>query len=166
MQTSIKGAWIFLIGRVLNPMTKPTPKVLFSCICSTLILLGCSSATVPVVGNIAGTGMEMYAQQAGSDAMAATLTAPPGEIYAGILRLADRSPELNVVNTDPDRLEIELAQDDYRLTTEATEFSDRETLLHIWIDTDNSRLPPRDYVRSFLQQLSSEMRVKYEILDM
>ena len=147
-------------------MTKPTPKALFLFLYPTLILLGCSSATVPIVGNIAGTGIEMYAQQAGRDAMAATLVAPPGEIYAGILRLADRSPELNVVNKDPGRLEIELAQDDYLLTTEATEFRDRETLLHIWINTDNSRLSPRDYVRSFLQRLSSEMRVKYEILDM
>ena len=151
---------------VLNPMTKPSLKVLINCICSTLILLGCSSATVPVVGNIAGTGMEMYAQQAGSDAMAATLAAPPGQVYAGILRLADRSSELNIVSKDPDRLQIEMAQDDYQLSTEATEFGDRETLLHIWVDTGGSRFPPQDYVRSFLQQLSSELRVKYEILDM
>lgn len=151
---------------VPNPMKKPRSRVPLICIFLTLILLGCSSATVPVVGNIAGTGIEMYAQQAGRDAMAVTLAASPREIYAGILRLADRSPELNVVNQDSGRLEIELAQDDYLLTTEATEFRDRETLLHIWIDTHNSRLPPRDYVRSFLQRLSSEMRVKYEILDM
>jgi len=147
-------------------MNKPTPRVLLICICSTVILLGCSSATVPVVGNIADTGMEMYAQQAGSDAMAATLAAPPGEVYAGILRLADRSTELNVVDRNPDRLEIEMAQDDYLLTTESTEFGDRETLLHIWIDTGNSRLPPREYVRAFLQQLSDEMGVNYEMLDM
>ncbi|MCP3869150.1 MAG: hypothetical protein GY703_13830 [Gammaproteobacteria bacterium] len=108
----------------------------------------------------------MYAQQAGSDAMAATLAAPPGEVYAGILRLADRSTELNVINRDPDRLQIEVVQDDYLLTTEATEFGDRETLLHIWIDTGDGRLPPRDYVRSFLQQLSGEMGVNHEILDM
>ena len=147
-------------------MEKPTPSVFLVCICSTLILLGCGSATVPIAGNVADTGLEMYARQAGRDAMAATLAAPPGEVFAAILRLADGSPNLQIVDKDPDRLQIMLAQEGNRLTTEATEFGSRETLLHIWIDTGGNRLPPPDYVRSFLQRLSGEMRVKHEIVEM
>ena len=75
-----------------------------------------------------------------------------------------QSTELRVVKTDEGRLQVEIAQGDKKLTVEATELGDSETLLHIWANTGSSGQPARDYARAFLSQLSDELNVAHKLV--
>lgn len=108
----------------------------------------------------------MYAIEASQHSTAATLAAQPVEVYAAMLRLAEKSSKLHVVQTDASRLQVKMAQGGKHLTAEATALRDSGTLLHVWTNTGSSGQPARDYARAFLSQLSDELNVEYQLVDM
>ena len=129
-------------------------------------LLGCGAAAVPVIGTVVGTGAVVYATQASRQSSAATLAAPPKTVYAGMLRLVEQSSTLRLVDSDPRRLEVEVAQDEQRLSAQATQLGDEETLLHIWVSGGGRGSVAGNTLRQFLNQLADELDVAYQRVDM
>ena len=125
-------------------------------------LYACAAATVPVVGTLVGTGAAVYATQASQQSSAATLAAPPKTVYAGILRLVEQSASLQLLDSDPRRLQLEIGQDEQRLSAQATPLGDTETLLYIWVNGSAPGTTVDQVAVRFLNQLAGELDVAYQ----
>jgi len=128
-------------------------------------LCACSVATVPIVGTVVGTGAAVYATQASQQSSAATLATPPKTVYAGILRLVEQSASLQLLDSDPRRLHLEISQGEQRLSAQATPLGDAETLLYIWVSGSAPGTTADQVAVRFLNQLAGELGVAYQRVD-
>jgi hypothetical protein len=119
-------------------------------------LQGCATMLQPV----ASTGLIVHARGASQHTATVQLALPPGEVFAGMLRVAARHPEFRVVNKVQSRFLLEVKDGTRRLTGQATDLGGGKTLLFMWTDAGGSGQTGRELALDAVKEICTELAVQ------
>ena len=119
-------------------------------------LQGCATMLQPV----ASTGLIVHARGASQHTATVQLALPPGEVYAGMLRVAARHPEFRVVNNLPSRFLLEVKDGTRSLTGQATDLGGGKTLLFMWTDAGGTGQTGRELALDAVKEICAELAVQ------
>ena len=108
-------------------------------------------------------GMVIYTQGAQQHTATVQIALTPAEVYAGMLRILDRMPELSVIHQDHKRYLLEVTADENRLTGQATQLDTHSTLLFIWADAGNSGQTGQNLALRATRVVCAELNVECEM---
>jgi len=111
------------------------------------------------------TGLVVYTRGASQHTARVQLARPPHDVYAGMLAIIGRMPDLKVVRQDDGRFYIEVVRGTQRLSGQATDLGRGETLLFIWADSGDSGGSGRDLTKKAVESLCAELTVKCTVED-
>ena len=114
---------------------------------------------------VTSTGLVVYTRGASQHTAKVQLALPPNDVYAGMLAVIRRMPELTVVNQDNRRFFVEVMEDTRRLSGQATDLGRGETLLFVWADTGISGQSGRELALEAVDKLCTELAVECIIQD-
>ncbi len=126
-------------------------------IVAALALSGCSYGPMQAPTS---AGMVIYTEGAQHHTATVQIALPPPDVYAGMLRILDRMPELSVIHQDRKRYMLEVTADEKRLTGQATPLDTNSTLLFIWADAGNSGLTGQDLSLRAMREICAELNVE------
>jgi hypothetical protein len=122
-------------------------------------LQGCATALQPA----ASTGLVVYTKGARQYTVTVHLALPPGDVYAGMLRVAARHPQFRVVNKVQSRFLLEVEDDTRRLTGQATDLGRGETMLFMWADAGGSGQTGQALALDAVKEICAELAVQCQV---
>jgi hypothetical protein len=122
-------------------------------------LQGCATMLQPV----ASTGLIMHTRGASQHTATVQLALAPGEVFAGMLRVAARHPEFRVVNKVQSRFLLEVADGTRRLAGQATDIGGGKTLLFMWADAGGSGQTGRALALDAVKEICTELAVQCQV---
>lgn len=130
-------------------------------VCMSLLAFGygCGTALQPV----ATTGAILYTQGARQHTAMLQISLPSTEVYAGLLRVVEKRPDLKVINKNDKRLFVEVEKNGQNLSAQATSLAGNETLLFIWADTGASGRAGRDLTQIATEAICNELGVQCKV---
>lgn len=114
---------------------------------------------------VTSSGLIIYTKGASQHTARVQLALPPEDVYAGILTIVRRMPELTVVNQDDRRFFLEVVEGTRRLSGQATDLGRGETLLFVWADAGESGLSGRELALEAVERLCTELEVECSMQD-
>jgi hypothetical protein len=90
---------------------------------------------------------------------------PPGEVYKTMVKMAEKRPDLKIVNQNPGRYFIEVQKNGQSLSAQATELSEGQTLLFIWADAGETNQTGQELTHSAAEDICKELAVKCIVKD-
>ena len=105
-------------------------------------------------------GMVVYTRGANQHTATVQIAKPPAEVYAGMLRVLARRPDLTVVNNDEKHYLLEIAEGEKHLTGQATELDANSTLLFIWADAGASGQSGQNLALTAVRELCAELKIE------
>jgi hypothetical protein len=122
-------------------------------------LQGCATALHPG----AFTGLIFHTRGANQHTATVQLALPPGEVYAGMLRVAARHSEFRVANKVQSRFLLEVEDGTRRLTGQATDLGEGKTLLFMWADAGGSGQTGQALLLEAVKEICAELAVQCEM---
>jgi len=105
-------------------------------------------------------GMVVYTKGARQHTATMQIARPPAEVYAGMLRVLARRPDLTVINNDEKHFLLEVTKGGNRLTGQATELDANSTLFFIWADAGESGQTGQNLALSAMRELCAELKIE------
>lgn len=131
-----------------------------------LVAIALTSACTPVaLQPVTSTGLIIYTKGATQYTAKVQLALPPDDVYAGMLTIVGRMPELTVVNRDDRRFFLEVVEGTRRLSGQVTDLGHGETLLFVWADAGESGQSGRELALEAVELLCTELRVECSMQD-
>ncbi len=131
-----------------------------------LVAIALTSACTPVaLQPVTSTGLIIYTKGATQYTAKVQLALPPDDVYAGMLTIVGRMPELTVVNRDDRRFFLEVVEGTRRLSGQVIDLGHGETLLFVWADAGESSQSGRELALEAVELLCTELRVECSMQD-
>ncbi|KPK09647.1 MAG: hypothetical protein AMJ68_11560 [Acidithiobacillales bacterium SG8_45] len=105
-------------------------------------------------------GLVVYTKGAQQHTATVQIARPPTEVYAAMLRIVAKRPDLTVINNDEKRYLLEVAKGEKRLTGQATELDAYSTLFFIWADAGASGQSGQNLALTAMRELCAELKVE------
>ena len=121
-----------------------------------LLMLGCAYGPMEAPTS---AGMVVYTKGAQQHTATVQIARPPAEVYAAMLRVITKRPDLMVINNDEKRYLLEIAKGEQRLTGQATELDANSTLFFIWADAGASGQTGQSLALDAMRELCAELKI-------
>jgi hypothetical protein len=121
-----------------------------------LLMLGCAYGPMEAPTS---AGMVVYTKGAQQHTATVQIARPPAEVYAAMLRVITKRPDLMVINNDEKRYLLEIAKGEKRLTGQATELDANSTLFFIWADAGASGQSGQNLALTAVRALCAELKI-------
>jgi hypothetical protein len=105
-------------------------------------------------------GLVVYTKGARQHTATVQIARPPAEVYAGMLRILARRPDLKVINNDEKHYLLEVVKGEKHLTAQATELDGNSTLFFIWADAGESGQTGHDLALVAMRELCAELKIE------
>jgi hypothetical protein len=105
-------------------------------------------------------GLVVYTKGARQHTATVQIARPPAEVYAGMLRVIARKPDVTVINKDEKHYLLEVAKGEKRLTGQATELDANSTLFFIWADAGASGQTGQNLALIAMRELCAELKIE------
>jgi hypothetical protein len=105
-------------------------------------------------------GMVVYTKGARQHTATVQIAQPPAEVYAGMLRILARRPDLKVINNDEKHYLLEVVKGEKNLTAQATELDTNSTLFFIWADAGESGQTGHDLALDAMRNICAELKIE------
>jgi hypothetical protein len=109
-------------------------------------------------------GMVVYTKGARQHTATVQIAQPPAEVYAGMLRILARRPDLKVINNDEKHYLLEVVKGEKNLTAQATELDTNSTLFFIWADAGESGQTGHDLALDAMRNICAELKIECKML--
>jgi len=106
----------------------------------------------------------VYTTGARQDTVAVELPIAPREVFSSMSRIIDSRSGLEVLARDEEAYMIEVLSGPKRLTGQATDLGNGETLLFIWADAGDSGQSGEELALSAVRQICDDLDVPYKIV--
>jgi len=108
----------------------------------------------------ASAGMVVYTKGARQHTATVQIVRPPAEVYAAMLRILARRPDLKVINNDEKHYLLEVTEGGKNLTGQATQLDSNSTLFFIWADAGDSGQTGQDLALDAMREVCTELKVQ------
>lgn len=128
-----------------------------TCLIFSLAIIGCTHGPMQAPTS---AGMIVYTKGARQHTATVQIALPPADVYAGMLRVLARKPDLQIINNDEKHYLLEVSSDERLLTGQATELDADSTLFFIWADAGNSGQSGQSLALRAMQELCAELKIE------
>jgi hypothetical protein len=97
--------------------------------------------------------------------IAARVPADASRVFDSFVRIIEDKPDVEVVNRKDKAMLLEIAQDGFKITAQATQLGAGESLLYIWAEAGDSGRSGRELATAAIETICEELGVKYERVD-
>jgi hypothetical protein len=125
------------------------------------LLCGCFGGPDAPVYNAATV---VYTEGASRDTVVVELPIPPRDVFFSMSRIIDQLTDIEVVSRDGKSLTIEILSKDKRLTGQATELGNGDTLLFLWADAGASGQSGEELALSAVKRICEDLNVTYKLV--
>lgn len=132
-------------------------------IAAVLTLLGCTYGAMRAPSD---AGLVVYTRGARSHTATVQIARPPAEVYAAMIRIIARSPDLKVINNDKKHYMVEITKGEKSLTGQATELDANSTLFFIWVDAGTSGQTGQSLALQAVREVCAELKVQCTMKDL
>ncbi len=110
--------------------------------------------------------MVVYTKGARQHTATVQIARPPAEVYAAMLRILSRSPDLKIINNDEKHYLLEVTKEGKNLTGQATQLDSHSTLFFIWADAGDSGQTGQSLALDAMRQVCTELKVQCTMQDL
>ena len=122
-----------------------------------LVMQGCTYGAMQAPTS---AGLVGYTKGASQHTATVQIARPPAEVYAGMLRIIARRPDVTVINQDKKHYLVEVTKGEKRLTGQATELDAYSTLFFIWADAGASGQTGQNLALTAMRELCAELKIE------
>ncbi len=125
------------------------------------LLGGCS--TLPG-GSVYDAATVVYTEGASQHTVAVELPVAPGDVFGSMSRVVEQLPDAKVVNHNEKTFLLEITISGKRLTGQATDLGNGETLLFIWADAGITGQSGEELALTAVEKICDELDVAYKLV--
>lgn len=147
-------------NKKINSIRKYMPFVIPGVIA--VLLAGCTALPARQAVDAA---LVVHTEGSSQHMIAARVPADASRVFDSFVRIIEERPDIEVVNRKDNAMLLEITQDEFNITAQATQLGAGESLLYVWAEAGDSGRSGRELATAAIEAICEELGVEYERVD-